>query len=120
MTEIGIRNGDTLPIEFMARREDWNSGISIYMRQRTAGEGSKYAATITMVQYDDACYPVIIDPMLRIEIQEAQQLMDELWQCGLRPTEGSGSAGSLAATERHLKDMQAVAYGLLRKIGVQV
>ena len=47
-------------------------------------------------------------------------LMDELWQCGFRPSEGSGSAGSLAATERHLRDMQAIAMGLLRKESVQV
>lgn len=50
--------------------------------------------------------------------QEAQRLMDELWDCGLRPSEGTGSAGSLAATERHLKDMQTIAMGLLRKEGV--
>jgi hypothetical protein len=39
--------------------------------------------------------------------------MDELWRVGLRPTEGSGSAGSLAATERHLSDMQRIAFKLL-------
>ena len=41
--------------------------------------------------------------------------MDELWRCGLRPSEGTGSAGSLAATERHLKDMQAIAFDLLKR-----
>lgn len=46
--------------------------------------------------------------------------MDELWTCGLRPSEGTGSAGSLAATERHLKDMQVIAMGLLKKDGVEV
>lgn len=30
-----------------------------------------------------------------------------------RPTEGTGSAGALAATERHLKDMQTIAFRLL-------
>lgn len=43
----------------------------------------------------------------------AQNLMDELWRIGFRPSEGSGSAGSLAATERHLKDMQRIAFRLL-------
>jgi hypothetical protein len=38
----------------------------------------------------------------------AQQLMDELWHVGLRPSEGTGSAGSLAATQRHLHDMRAL------------
>lgn len=41
---------------------------------------------------------------------EAQALMDRLWTAGLRPTEGSGSAGALAATERHLKDMQTLVF----------
>lgn len=45
-------------------------------------------------------------PTLSLRLREAQELMDGLWACGLRPTEGSGSAGSLAATERHLRDMQ--------------
>ena len=40
------------------------------------------------------------DIVLRPE--QAQELMDSLWQCGLRPAQGSGSAGSLAATEAHL------------------
>ncbi len=40
----------------------------------------------------------------------AQQLMDDLWQCGIRPSEGSGSAGALAATERHLADMRKLVF----------
>lgn len=57
-------------------------------------------------------------PVLELQPEVAQMLMDELWRAGLRPTEGSGSAGSLAATERHLKDMQTIAFGALRKAGV--
>lgn len=53
-------------------------------------------------------------PTVTLRDEMAQQLMDELWAAGLRPTEGTGSAGSLAATERHLKDMQTITMGLLR------
>lgn len=45
-----------------------------------------------------------------LEPTQAQQLMDDLWTCGIRPTEGKGSAGCLAATENHLKDMRAIAF----------
>lgn len=45
-----------------------------------------------------------------LDDQEAQALMDRLWACGLRPTEGKGSAGALAATERHLQDMQRLVF----------
>lgn len=50
----------------------------------------------------------VTDPTLSISTEAAQELIDELWRCGLRPTEGTGSAGSLAATERHLADMRTI------------
>ena len=49
-------------------------------------------------------------PTLSIPIPQAQVLIDDLWRAGLRPSEGTGSAGSLAATERHLKDLQKIVY----------
>lgn len=52
----------------------------------------------------------IVDPTFRLESHQAQRLMDGLWECGLRPSEGTGSAGSLAATERHLSDMQRIVF----------
>lgn len=45
-------------------------------------------------------------PTVQLEKHAAQKLMDDLWDCGLRPSEGSGSAGQLAAVERHLEDMR--------------
>lgn len=47
---------------------------------------------------------------LRLTQEDAQALMDELWHVGLRPSEGTGSAGSLAATERHLEDMRKIVF----------
>ena len=57
----------------------------------------------------------IVEPQEAIQLprETAQQLMDALWQCGLRPSEGSGSAGALKATEAHLKDMQDFSRRLL-------
>lgn len=98
-----MMNGDVLPLEIMARREDWSEGISLYMRQRTVGLGTSIAQPVVMAKAERY---VRVEPMMRLEIQTAQQLMDELWQCGLRPTEGTGSAGSLAATQRHLEDLR--------------
>lgn len=63
---------------------------------------------------------IITDPTIRMSLDQAQRLMDELWNCGLRPSEGTGSAGALAATQKHLEDMQAIAIGLLRREGVQL
>jgi len=48
-------------------------------------------------------------PAISMSSKMAQDLMDELWRAGLRPADGTGSSGQLAATERHLDDMRAIA-----------
>ena len=50
------------------------------------------------------------EPSLILEPGNAQCLMDDLWHAGLRPTEGTGSAGSLAATQKHLEDMRTLVF----------
>jgi len=47
-----------------------------------------------------------ITPTCNISITAAQQLIDDLWACGIRPSEGTGSAGQLAAVQKHLDDMR--------------
>lgn len=49
-------------------------------------------------------------PTISLKEDAAQSLMDALWDCGVRPTQGHGSAGQLAATERHLEDLRAIVF----------
>lgn len=56
------------------------------------------------------------NPFVTLDKSEAQILMDDLWQTGLRPSEGTGSAGSLKATQEHLKDLRTV---LFHKLGIK-
>jgi hypothetical protein len=46
------------------------------------------------------------EPFLRLRPAEAQVLMDDLWRCGVRPTEAAGSAGAMQAVQEHLKDLR--------------
>jgi hypothetical protein len=55
-------------------------------------------------------------PSISIDLTQAQVLIDELWNCGLRPTEGKGSAGQLTATEKHLNDMRGLVDLLVKKV----
>ena len=50
----------------------------------------------------------IVPSMMALEEVEAQSLIDALWQVGVRPSNGEGSTGKLAATENHLDDMRAM------------
>lgn len=78
--------------------KDWNGVVSI-------------AAPLTLVPFKQG--KLVGEPTLSVRVDEAQQFMDELWRCGLRPSEGAGSAGSLKATETHLADMRRIAFELL-------
>lgn len=54
------------------------------------------------------------DPSFSMDQNAAQKFMDELWTCGLRPSEGSGSAGALKAVENHLADMKKIVFHALK------
>lgn len=56
------------------------------------------------------------NPFLILTPTDAQQIMDSLWDCGVRPSEGSGSAGALLATQNHLKDMQQLVFKFVDKL----
>lgn len=104
--------------EIRAERTIFSGGIDIYVGQVDQnGFLCQVAEPVVLKPVDDE---VNYDPTISLRPDAAQKLMDELWQCGIRPTEGSGSAGSLAATERHLGDMKKIAFGLLKKDGIEV
>jgi hypothetical protein len=42
-----------------------------------------------------------------------QQLVDDLWSCGIRPNSAKGSAGQLSAVQSHLNDMRAIVFNKL-------
>jgi hypothetical protein len=37
-------------------------------------------------------------------------LVDELWICGVRPTEAAGSSGAIGAVKYHLEDMRRLVF----------
>lgn len=104
---IDHRKGDILPIEIMCRKEHWDQGVSLYMRQVIIG-GETLAAQPVM--FSPQAPGVMPQPMLELSIHQAQQFMDQLWDCGLRPSEGSGSAGAFEAQRRHLEDMRTLVF----------
>ena len=96
----------------------WEDAYSVYIFAKDSQNGDKFTAeplVMRRVEIGEASRPTF-----RLAGKDqAQQLMDDLWRCGLRPTEGSGSAGSLAATERHLADMTRIAGAALNKAGIK-
>jgi hypothetical protein len=92
----------------VARKADewFGNTISIHFASEE-GRRLYVAKPVVMETPDEG---MIVPPCVRIDQTAAQELMDTLWQCGIRPTEGSGSAGALAAVQRHLEDFRALVF----------
>lgn len=100
---------------FFIERRPWDFDLGLYVTGKINDGKFAIALPVQMkVLTDEETMTATqnASPTFELRKDEAQQLMDELWRVGLRPSEGSGSAGSLAATERHLADMRALVFKL--------
>jgi hypothetical protein len=95
-------------IQLRAQREPWGRRIQFLLSGNLEGGRHSVAEPIIMQVVDDQ--PRAIAPTFTLDGHAAQMLMDQLWDCGLRPSEGSGSAGALLATQKHLEDMRRMAF----------
>lgn len=108
-----IRRPPGSRLRIQAERRPWMDKVEVHIVADSVDDGPLYAAqALTFVKVEEGAMRE--EPAMSLRPAEAQLLMDELWRAGLRPTEGTGSAGSLAATERHLADMRNIAMGLLK------
>ncbi len=105
-------------VRVVARKEQfgWSGDIDFQIVKSIADDMYAVAKSIEMVAYEDHMV-LPSDPTFTLDKTMAQVLMDELWNCGVRPTDGSGSAGSLLATEKHLNDMRKI---VGKKVGVEL
>lgn len=88
----------------------YDDDVEIYI----AGTDNEKKVIATGLAFKERSLGEMAEPCMRINNVTAQKFMDELWDCGLRPTEGKGSAGSLKATEKHLEDMRKIAFNKLK------
>lgn len=100
--------------DFKLERQPWMRGdIALRLARVTTIKGRErfaIATNLTLQELDERERLFVPAPLMHLQPSEAQQLMDELWRTGIRPTEGSGSVGQMAATERHLEDMRKLVF----------
>ncbi len=106
-------NSDNLRV--MVERPPWGMGeIRFLVMQRSVRGGAvvsqSVACPLTLKAITAENEGEQLEPTFTMYPQDAQFLMDELWRVGLRPSEGAGSAGQMAATERHLEDMRTLVF----------
>lgn len=99
----------------IAQVSPWRRQVEMLFILKDQDRNIAYAKPLTVERPDDNSLSYS-EPTVRLDMEAAQDLIDALWRCGLRPTEGHGSAGQLAATERHLADIRKIAF---KKLGVE-
>ena len=98
-----------MDIEISVRvdRRPWSNLFDLYILTMRDGAVVANAVNISLagiVQGEQ------VSPVLSLTQADAQFLMDQLWSCGVRPAEGQGSAGAMAAVQEHLKDMRRLVF----------
>lgn len=99
-------------IKVRAMSSPWRSCVEFSVQNISNTGILNYGSYVVMEQ---AVHGEVISPTFKLDMDAAQCLMDDLWNCGLRPTEGTGSAGALKAVENHLQDMRKL---LFKKEGI--
>lgn len=89
-------------IEFYINSEVWDPRLKLHMRQ-----GKAYATQITFEEKDPK---VLSSPLMYLEREEAQQLVDQLYAQGIMPNMAKGSSGQLTAVQYHLEDMRKIVF----------
>jgi hypothetical protein len=84
-------------------------GVFVFGKSRGKHTVAK-SVTLQIIENEADYASVAREPLFYLDTHYAQQLMDSLWQAGLRPSEGAGSAGAMAAVEKHLADMRTIAF----------
>jgi hypothetical protein len=94
---------------FCRKEAIFDNDISFFLRERWSDQTALGKPVVMeALKESDSC--ITPEPTFVLRYEEAQALMDSLWTCGLRPSEGSGSAGAMAATQKHLEDMRTLVF----------
>ena len=90
-------------LEIRAQWANWYQGIELFGRIIDKG----YLALVQPLLLETITDSSIAYPaFVTLSKHTAQILLNDLWQCGLRPSDDVGSVGELKATKNHLEDMR--------------
>lgn len=105
-------------MKIYVRSDDYSFGLSILFIRASSDSGSaNIVRNVGKLTFETVEGPLMgTEFPIPIRREDAQMLIDELWQCGIRPTEGTGSAGAMAATKSHLEDMRRLVFDFPRTI----
>jgi hypothetical protein len=97
-------------IRAITHQDPWSEQVEFMLVLHENGQPRTVCKPLEFVEHPPGA-PV--NPTFRLYRDEAQELMDMLWNCGLRPTQGKSSVGQAEAVQRHLAGLRAIAFSKL-------
>ncbi len=101
--------------ELNARQARWNIYFTEYdtNTHRATHEGK----AVVMVPMTDI--GMVIEPTISLGREEIQELMDDMWQAGLRPSSTSSATDLVEAKDQHIGDLREFMRDLMKKVKIR-
>ena len=104
----------TYGLQFAINRTFFGYGVDVY--QKDPKGTISIAKNLEMQEMTEAeMCQISLAPLFTLNEESAKALMDSLWRCGIRPSNGEGSIGQIGAVKDHLADMQKIVFNTLLK-----
>jgi hypothetical protein len=102
------------PLRFQVERSAYRRSIELRAAFTTDSGRLSVLSSVNVTEVEPGQLGPLDPLLLTLTDADATALIDELWRAGVRPSE-HGSAGQLAATEKHLQDMRRLVFESLAK-----
>lgn len=89
----------------------FSNGVDIFLADKQAGS-IVVVSGLMATKHEREGEVLNIQP-IRLDKKSAVNLLDALWNCGIRPSQDAQTVGQLAAVQKHLEDMRQLAFKTL-------
>lgn len=93
--------------KFFVHKNYAYDGYDVYIRRKEHDTANVYIAS--NIVFTSMNMAAVRNPAITLTEADAFNLMNELWNAGIRPAGAQGSIGQLAAVQYHLEDMRKLA-----------
>ena len=105
-----IRENRTQQLRTGIQRNISNNSIDLYIIREEPMRSGRPAMIATEFILETIQEGEMYNPLVNFTPEEAAHLMDELWNAGVRPSNGAGSNATLDAKDAHLEDLRRLVF----------
>ena len=91
----------------LIQKSPWSDSIALHFAERV---GKKFSVMVSATFREQAPGEILPEAPIKMSLVEAQELADQLYAAGIRPTAANGTVGQLDATKYHLEDMRTLVF----------